>query len=85
MSLVGPEPLGPEAISELGAREHLRFDARPGVVGLAEVSRAHGGPDGDPVALDAYYVQNWSLAGDLALILKWLALCMSGRCADPAA
>jgi lipopolysaccharide/colanic/teichoic acid biosynthesis glycosyltransferase len=85
MSFVGPEPLAPPAARDLEPRERLRFDARPGIFGLAEVSGAHGGYDGDPVALDAYYVQNWSLGGDVALLLKWLALCMAGRCGGPEA
>jgi GT2 family glycosyltransferase/lipopolysaccharide/colanic/teichoic acid biosynthesis glycosyltransferase len=80
MSFVGPAPLPPDGVAGLGTRERLRFDARPGVFGLAEVSSAHGGADGDPIALDAYYVQNWSLGGDLALVLKWLLLCISGKC-----
>lgn len=80
MSFVGPPPLEPDAVSRFGPRERLRFDARPGIFGLAEVSSAHGGSDGDPTALDAYYVQNWSLGGDLALLLKWLSLCITGRC-----
>jgi GT2 family glycosyltransferase/lipopolysaccharide/colanic/teichoic acid biosynthesis glycosyltransferase len=85
MSFVGPAPLGLEAASELDQRERLRFDARPGIFGLAEISSAHGGSDGEPMALDAYYVQNWSLGGDLALLLKWLALCITGRCPGVAA
>jgi lipopolysaccharide/colanic/teichoic acid biosynthesis glycosyltransferase len=80
MSFVGPPPLPPDAAAGLGPRERLRFDARPGILGLSEVSGAHGGSGGEPVALDAHYVQNWSLGGDLALVLKWLTLCMTGRC-----
>jgi GT2 family glycosyltransferase/lipopolysaccharide/colanic/teichoic acid biosynthesis glycosyltransferase len=80
MSFVGPAALPPEAAGRLSDRETIILDARPGIFGLAEVSSAHGGSDGDPIALDASYVQNWSLEGDVALVLKWLGLCMSGRC-----
>jgi len=85
MSFVGPAPLEPDATAGLSPRESLRFDARPGIFGLAEVSGASGGSDGDPIALDAYYVQNWTLGGDLALVLKWLILCTTGRCPEGAA
>lgn len=84
MSLVGPAPLAPDAAARLSEGERLRFDARPGILGLAEVSTAHGDSDGDPVALDAYYVQSWHLADDLVLVLKWLALCIMGRCPEAA-
>jgi lipopolysaccharide/colanic/teichoic acid biosynthesis glycosyltransferase len=82
MSFAGPAPLTPDAAARLNARERLRFDARPGVFGLAEVSSAHGGSDGDPIALDAYYVQSWNLGEDLALVLEWLVLCIAGRCPE---
>ncbi len=36
-------------------------------------------PNGAPAALDAYYVQNWSLGGDLRVLLAWLARCVAGR------
>jgi GT2 family glycosyltransferase/lipopolysaccharide/colanic/teichoic acid biosynthesis glycosyltransferase len=85
MSFVGPAPLEPGVAAGLSSRERMILDARPGIFGLAEVSGAHGGPDGDPVALDAYYVQNWSLEGDLVLVLKWLNLCMMGGCAGETA
>ncbi len=81
MSLVGPAPLTTAEAAGCSARERVRFDARPGITGLAQVaSAAHAVRDGGR-ALDAYYVQNWSLGGDLRIIMRWWLLCVGGRCA----
>ncbi len=81
MSLVGPAPLTASEATGCTARERVRFDARPGVTGLAQVaSAAHAVGDGG-MALDAYYVQNWSLGGDVRIIMRWWLLCLGGRCA----
>jgi GT2 family glycosyltransferase/lipopolysaccharide/colanic/teichoic acid biosynthesis glycosyltransferase len=82
MSLVGPDPVTPEIAERLDARARIRFDARPGMTGLARVSSGGKALRGDdPVALDVYYVQNWTLGGDLAIVLKWLERCFSARAA----
>jgi lipopolysaccharide/colanic/teichoic acid biosynthesis glycosyltransferase len=83
MSFVGPAPVTPERARELDRRQELRFDARPGITGLAQVSLGDASlADGDPEALDVYYVQNWSLGGDLKILLRWFARCIAGRCAE---
>ncbi|MCD4690300.1 sugar transferase [bacterium] len=80
MSLVGPAPLSPADARACGPRALIRFDARPGVTGLAQVAAAaHRVNDGGG-ALDAYYVQNWSLGGDLRIVMRWGLLCLAGRC-----
>lgn len=86
MSLVGPSPAEAGSLDSFDARERLRFDARPGIAGPSQLSRSHGSsPNGAPAALDAYYVQNWSLGGDLRMLLAWLARCAAGRLSDPQA
>jgi GT2 family glycosyltransferase/lipopolysaccharide/colanic/teichoic acid biosynthesis glycosyltransferase len=81
MSLVGPEPLTPSVADSLDARARLRFDARPGICALSNVSLLETSPSGDDsIALEAYYVQSWSLGGDLRIALRWLARCVVGRC-----
>ncbi len=80
MSLVGPEPLIPAIAARCDARSRVRFDARPGVVGLSQVAGAQVGPSDDAAtALDAYYVQNWSLGSDLRIIIRWLLRSAGGR------
>ena len=81
MSLVGPAPLGQAEADECSARDRVRFDARPGITGLSQVASAAHAVRDRGMALDAYYVQNWSLGGDLRIIMRWWLLCLGGRCA----
>jgi GT2 family glycosyltransferase/lipopolysaccharide/colanic/teichoic acid biosynthesis glycosyltransferase len=79
MSFVGPQPVAPVDAEALDLRERLRFDARPGITGLAQVSLAEGENSPPELrALDAYYVQNWSLGGDTKIIMRWLMQCFLG-------
>ncbi len=80
MSFVGPEPVEPSRVDEFGRRERVRFDARPGLTGPSQTSLASGGADGSPAALEVYYVQNWSLGGDVKILLRWIGRCLGGRC-----
>jgi len=81
MSFVGPEPVSEETAAAYGARARMRFDARPGIASLSGVSTPGDVyADGDTTALDVYYVQNWSLGGDLRILLRWLARCAAGGC-----
>jgi len=70
MSLVGPRPPLP---SEVAAYEHdvrRRLLVKPGLTGLWQVSGRSNLSWQDSVRLDLYYVENWSLAGDLVIILR---------------
>ena len=79
MSFVGPQPVPPVRLEELGLRSKLRFDARPGITGLAQLSVAEGESSPDELsALDAYYVQDWSLSGDAKIIMRWFMQCLRG-------
>lgn len=70
MSLVGPRPPLP---SEVEAYEHdvrRRLLVKPGLTGLWQVSGRSNLSWQDSVRLDLYYVENWSLAGDLIILLR---------------
>jgi exopolysaccharide biosynthesis polyprenyl glycosylphosphotransferase len=70
MSLVGPRPPLP---IEVAAYEHdvrRRLLVKPGLTGLWQVSGRSNLSWQDSVRLDLYYVENWSLAGDLVIILR---------------
>jgi lipopolysaccharide/colanic/teichoic acid biosynthesis glycosyltransferase len=79
MSVVGPRPERPELIAEFERRVpgyDRRHQMPPGVTGLAQV---HGRYDTDPVyklGYDLQYIVNWSLIGDLQLVLRtiWVVL-----------
>jgi exopolysaccharide biosynthesis polyprenyl glycosylphosphotransferase len=70
MSLVGPRPLPTYEVdlSDAWARNRLRV--RPGVTGLWQVSGRHLLPFDDLVRYDLFYVENWSLAMDLFVLLR---------------
>ena len=70
MSLVGPRPPLPREVEayELDARRRLLV--KPGLTGLWQVSGRSNLSWQDSVRLDLYYVENWSLAGDLVILLK---------------
>lgn len=70
MSLVGPRPPLP---SEVEAYEHdvrRRLLVKPGLTGLWQVSGRSNLSWQDSVRLDLYYVENWSLAGDVIILLR---------------
>jgi exopolysaccharide biosynthesis polyprenyl glycosylphosphotransferase len=70
MSLVGPRPPLPH---EVEAYEHdamRRLLVKPGLTGLWQVSGRSNLSWQDSIRLDLYYVENWSLAGDLVILLR---------------
>ncbi|MBN2565938.1 MAG: glycosyltransferase [Candidatus Eisenbacteria bacterium] len=84
MSFVGPPPVAPDDLAGMDPRRKLRFDARPGITGLAQVSMSEGEISRDELAaLDAHYVQGWSLTGDIKIVLRWLLQCLLGRAEEP--
>jgi len=82
MSLVGPAPAAPGEVAGLGPGERIRFDARPGIAGPSQLAPEDDRANGAPAALDAYYVQNWSLGGDLRILLAWLGRSVAGRVSE---
>lgn len=70
MSLVGPRPALPSEAREFDARLTGRHDVRPGITGLWQVEgRDH--PSFDAYRrCDVYYVENWSLRLDLAILAR---------------
>ena len=74
ISLVGPRPHQPDEI-ERYERHHRRVLAiKAGVTGLAQVNGSSDLPFDEEVALDTFYIENWSLATDLRIIVRtaWL-------------
>ena len=73
MSLVGPRPqptFFDDRYSVDVPRYLERQQVRPGLTGWAEVNDLRGAaPIGDRTLYDVYYVENWSLALDLKIIL----------------
>lgn len=70
MSLVGPRPPLPSEVELYQSHVRRRLMVRPGLTGLWQVSGRSLLSWDDTVRLDLYYVENWSLAGDIAILLK---------------
>lgn len=70
MSLVGPRPQreGEVALYDNAARR--RLIVKPGMSGLWQVSGRSSLSWEDAIRLDLYYVENWSLTGDIAILLR---------------
>ena len=70
MSLVGPRPHQPREVASY-AHHHRRVLAiRPGITGLAQISGRSDLDFEDEVRLDTWYIENWSPALDLYILLK---------------
>lgn len=70
MSLVGPRPPLATEVEKYESHVHRRLLVRPGMTGLWQVSGRSLLSWEDTVRLDLYYVENWSLSGDLAILLR---------------
>ncbi|MDI6711722.1 MAG: sugar transferase [Anaerosomatales bacterium] len=72
MSLVGPRPPLPREVEAYGDREWQRMQVLPGMTGLWQVSgRSHLTFD-EMIRLDLFYIENWSVAFDIALLVRTL-------------
>jgi exopolysaccharide biosynthesis polyprenyl glycosylphosphotransferase len=70
MSLVGPRPPLPREVEKYEQWVHRRLLVRPGITGLWQVSGRSDLSWEDSIRLDLYYVENWSLMGDLVLVWR---------------
>ncbi|MBX7444909.1 MULTISPECIES: sugar transferase [unclassified Arthrobacter] len=70
MSLVGPRPPLPSEVEAYEQDVRRRLLVKPGLTGLWQVSGRSNLSWQDSVRLDLYYVENWSMAGDLLILMK---------------
>jgi lipopolysaccharide/colanic/teichoic acid biosynthesis glycosyltransferase len=69
MSIVGPRPALPVEAAEFDDDLQRRHLVRPGVTGLWQVEANHKASFDEYRRLDLFYVDNWSLGGDLAVVV----------------
>lgn len=79
MSLVGPRPPLPREIDAYDSHVHRRFLVKPGVTGLWQVSGRSNLSWEDTVRLDLYYVENWSMTGDLVILWRTTRAVLGAR------
>lgn len=70
MSLVGPRPQREGEVALYDDAAHRRLYVSPGMSGLWQVSGRSNLSWEESIRLDLYYVENWSLMGDVVILLK---------------
>ena len=70
MSLVGPRPVVEAELERYGEDVDYYFMTKPGMTGLWQVSGRNDTDYATRVYLDAWYVKNWSLWYDIAILFK---------------
>jgi lipopolysaccharide/colanic/teichoic acid biosynthesis glycosyltransferase len=79
MSLVGPRPLPERDYTMLEDWHRKRYLVLPGITGLWQVSGRSELDFDDLVHLDFLYLEHWSLALDLTILLKTIPAVISRR------
>ena len=74
MSLVGPRPLILEEDHHVVDWRRQRLNLKPGITGMWQVLGRDDIPFEEMVTLDYIYVTNWSLMGDVKLILRTIPI-----------
>ncbi|QWW19169.1 sugar transferase [Schaalia sp. 19OD2882] len=73
MSLVGPRPPLPHEVEQYEPRVMRKFNVRPGMTGLWQVSGRSNLPWTESVRLDLHYVENRSFLFDMRILLRTVA------------
>jgi exopolysaccharide biosynthesis polyprenyl glycosylphosphotransferase len=80
MSLVGPRPPLPSEVALYAAHHYGRFDVKPGLTGPWQVAGRNQVTDFEKVvALESEYIRDWSLARDLAILLRTIPAVLNMR------
>jgi undecaprenyl-phosphate galactose phosphotransferase len=79
MSLVGPRPIVAAEVAFYGHQIADYYEARPGITGLWQVSGRSDTSYPRRVQLDVWYVRNWTLWHDIAILLKTVPAVLQRR------
>lgn len=79
MSLVGPRPPLEREVESYQDVVHRRFLVKPGITGLWQVSGRSSLSWEESVRLDLDYVENWSMTGDLLIVMRTLRAVVRGE------
>jgi len=70
MSIVGPRPIVAQEAEKYGSNFLHYASVKPGITGLWQVSGRNDLSYEKRVEIDSYYARNWSIIGDIAIMLK---------------
>jgi exopolysaccharide biosynthesis polyprenyl glycosylphosphotransferase len=79
MSLVGPRPHQPLEVEKYQDYAKRVLTIKPGITGMAQVSGRSDLSFEDEVRLDIFYIENWSMWGDIVIILKTIPALLWSR------
>jgi exopolysaccharide biosynthesis polyprenyl glycosylphosphotransferase len=79
MSIVGPRPPLPREVADYDDWHMRRLEVKPGMTGIWQVSGRSDLPFDEMVMMDVYYVDNWSLALDLKIMLRTILPVLARR------
>jgi lipopolysaccharide/colanic/teichoic acid biosynthesis glycosyltransferase len=79
MSLVGPRPLILDEDENVRGRQRRRLRLTPGITGLWQVLGRSDIPFAEMLTLDYLYVTNWSLWGDVKLLVQTVPVVLQRR------
>jgi len=85
MSLVGPRPLYSRYLPFYTPQERLRHTVLPGLTGWAQIHGRNLIPWDERLALDVWYVKNWSILLDFKILFAtfFKVILRTGVSADP--
>jgi exopolysaccharide biosynthesis polyprenyl glycosylphosphotransferase len=79
MSLVGPRPLVPDEDCKIEGWNRRRLHMSPGMTGFWQISGSSRIPLQEMVTIDYLYGANWSLWGDIKILVRTLAYMAARR------
>lgn len=79
MSLVGPRPSLDREAKKYEEWQLKRYDIKPGVTGLAQVSGRSDLSFDKILELDLYYMKNWSIGLDFKILLKTIRVVLRAK------
>lgn len=79
MSLVGPRPHPLDDVDRYELEAYRRLALKPGMTGLWQVEGRSDLPWSEALQLDLYYVESWSLSGDIVLLARTVRAVIQGR------
>jgi lipopolysaccharide/colanic/teichoic acid biosynthesis glycosyltransferase len=78
MSLIGPRPTLPVQVEQYTERQRGRLAIKPGITGWAQVNGRATLPWSQRIELDLYYIEHRSLALDLKILWRTVAMVLGG-------
>ena len=79
MSLVGPRPHQPREVAKYEFHQKKVLDIKPGVTGMGQISGRSDLTFEEEVKIDTYYIENWTILLDLAIVLRTPLAVLKGR------